>query len=484
MKWEDFEKDNNKIKIINNIKKSGIPLEIKTQIEFKKRSEKFQAYPFLWNNKPKSENEDVKNRELDVLAIKTEKIKTDYFDLEFKIHFVCSCKYRKDYSFFLFDDWGNDIWKFPFYIGKKEVIRNLHTSPIKISEIKFPCVSGHQIKCVSNKDICRDDASEKKIDEDQKIVRNASFELVEFIQNRKNIDNFYKTYELQLPWQLDRLIMEDYRKGELNLSQKIYITKKIIENRKILSDNKPYVSVDLYVPIIITEAFVIKTETDSNGEPIDIKNIGWGLSMQRLDILNKFDIFEYYKWAPVILCNINSINECIDSILPYFEQIQKKTLESLKINIYDILASQYLKGFSFEDCNSCKYGQLTKINESSCNSRQLNDFKEGSIFKAKFECPKIILKNEGESGNVEIEFYIESKQYPKIFNWKYKREFKVEKHSTNNFSTTLLIENFQDLKEKLGHEPHIEDFNFCMEINEKGPKCPYCKGTGKIAKKI
>lgn len=125
---------------------------------------------------------------------------------------------------------------------------------------------------------------------------------------------------------------------------------------------------------------------------------------------------------------------------------------------------------------------MTKVNKMYISKPVLKDYKKDGVRKAKLKFPQIILFNEGDKGIVETSINITLNLQSKRLKWNAKKKFNVKAHKQNLYENpiTINIDNYESIKKKLGRDPKADEFQYYIELIEKGDKCTQCEGTGRI----
>lgn len=317
---------NFKKEVIENLRKSGIPLEIEACKIFQNRG--FIASSFNWREEQEDGN--FTYREIDAFARREVDLSTEHFTIKIEIDVFGSCKHRESYAYFLFEGQHPEaIQKFPVLSCLDFLKEGI---PKTANELGFPVVVDHTVQGAKITIKPPKDPKEITVGKfSDRGIYNGANDSLAFTEHYYTSPIFRPEASIkgQCPSEFSTLLLSIASENKISLSDNKQLvinrafTNKNVELLEILKRRRPFIKIHIGFPMVITEGKIFKVILDNEKEPKDIEDVGFGLYLHRPERNDKWSILERTPFIPTIITDINHLSDSIDVI----ENIVKESCE-------------------------------------------------------------------------------------------------------------------------------------------------------------
>jgi len=326
--------------VLGNIKKSGLPLELRARKVLQNHGFHVSSARYF---EPSTIGVEVSSttgeglwRELDILAHRAEKPTGKMAGCEIQpyTNIIAECKYSSDKDILVFehlDPANADVSRFPLLANGHHI---LTTKPAR--HFNLPVLAERVIA------VRADSPSKEKDNYSDRMIHDACEQTIsalrhfltesrdtiryEYIAQAQKSIIFQEWEKLPKPW-------EDPHKLHpmVGKVRKDYINKFLKENFKssTLADF-PFVPIDLYFPLLIMDDSrgIIKVKLDGTYNPIDLEDIGYFLHLYVSENTNQYDVvLDNAFTLPILICSLSSLHMIVKLIDEGIEKLKQQVAE-------------------------------------------------------------------------------------------------------------------------------------------------------------
>jgi hypothetical protein len=277
-----------KNKLMKELEKAGVPLELRATSALEKRGYRCTNYPYA-DTLGEKDSETI-YRELDIYGSKSHQYSFMVLDCQvvFDIALFVECKFSSNLDFIAFRDKDVYLPMFPCAVSGKSFLSNSYknyTFPIVIRKIAEANVSSMRIE-----DSCKE---EMKGSIPDKVTHVACQQLI------AGCNAYAKRMKTSLAVTYSQFRISD-------------------SSEKTILDRIPYFSVESVFPIMVIDENrgLIEAEYDTSKDAITgFKDVGYGIYGFISEDADKYNevLGQYYKF-PVIISNLKYLERCLDDI--------------------------------------------------------------------------------------------------------------------------------------------------------------------------
>ena len=335
-----FNNDDSKRKVLEGIKLSGMPLELKTRKIFREKGYDVTSAYYSPSTEQKEEL-----REIDIYAIKQEKgFSIDDFQVNFNFLFVGECKYSgiSDILIFEYGDTNNLIIdNLPLFVNGHRLIKLL--PQVRTSKyFGSPLFAEKAIQVNAAKPY-----GKKEYNYSNKLVHDACEQITmasNFYFNRRG--SFWRDFYNNT---LNSPFFGDYKKaladGKIRSHEdgftKMPVEEDVAEffkkiNKKMLGLLGLCIDVFFHVLIFDESRGIMKVKTDELCNPKELEPIDYCIYLHTPVNLKNYDIFRESYSLPIIICNPESLRKVISDLEKSMRSIINELENQLNSNPHTI----------------------------------------------------------------------------------------------------------------------------------------------------
>lgn len=344
-KW--YASDEAKKFIIENIRKSGIPLELRARKAFKDHGFYVTSARYLEPIEgelgfPVGHGQGIW-RELDVCASRSEKafINIGKAEIHFATHILAECKYSTEKDLFVFeylDKENADLNRFPLPVNGQCILQpflaRCFTLPLlveRVSEINAQSASKEK---GNFSDTMTHDACEQ-------ILSALRFFLAKWRENvRRQYLNLARASAIKVNWdallKAGKVPYETF--GSISKVPDEFINRFLKESfePEMLQDF-PYFTVQILFPLLVTDESrgIIRVKLDGSYIVTSLDDVGSSLYLYVSENANRYEsVLEDSFVLPILICNLSHLGAILEMITEGLSQVIEVTRQQLMANPY------------------------------------------------------------------------------------------------------------------------------------------------------
>ncbi|MGD0855160.1 MAG: hypothetical protein ABSA18_05085 [Dehalococcoidia bacterium] len=345
--------------VLENLGKSGMPLELKARKSLKNHNFQATNARYFDATSPEADPEDPTQdglwREIDIWASRREANAPRVMgcDIQLYTNIIAECKYSSDREILFFehpDPADADLSRFPLFVNGHNL---LPTRPVDCFEVPVLAERAMEVQ--------KDNASREKDNYSDRTIHVACEQMMAatkyFIgrwrgECRRLYSDVLNNSEIGRRWHaLENSGKIKYEAdGPVKKVPSVFKEKFIKDNyAPALLKDFPFIPIELYIPILITDENrgIIKVDLDEALNPIDLLDMGACFYVYISENANRYDeVLDEAFALPIIISSLTKLPDILESINAGVEKLKREIAGLVAANpsllIKEILFNEHL----------------------------------------------------------------------------------------------------------------------------------------------